>query len=195
MRNAAFILDDSLASSRASVIASRDDSRLRRVVTAYFDFVARSLRGLGVSEADVDDAMQQVFIVAAEKIDSVAHGCERAYLFQIALRIASRARRTRMRRREVEDESILLEIDPTPSPEQLTDQRRARQMLDRVLDTMPLDLRSVFILFEFEELTMVEIADVLSIPSGTVASRLRRARELFQERVAELSRAQSGRPS
>jgi RNA polymerase sigma-70 factor (ECF subfamily) len=48
---------------------------------------------------------------------------------------------------------------------------------------MDLDLRTVFILYEVEEMTMAEIATVLQIPPGTVASRLRRAREDFLARV------------
>ena len=72
------------------------------------------------------------------------------------------------------------------TPEDLSDQRRARELLDRVLDEMHVDLRAVFIAYEFEELTMVEIAEALGLPQGTVASRLRRARAEFQERVREL---------
>jgi RNA polymerase sigma-70 factor (ECF subfamily) len=61
-----------------------------------------------------------------------------------------------------------------------------RQLLDRVLDRMDESLRVVFVLYEFEEMNMSEIADVLEIPRGTVASRLRRARGDFRERVAAL---------
>jgi RNA polymerase sigma-70 factor (ECF subfamily) len=59
-------------------------------------------------------------------------------------------------------------------------------MLDRVLGQMEVDLRTVFVLHEFEELNMSEIAGVLEIPRGTVASRLRRARQEFRERVIAL---------
>jgi RNA polymerase sigma-70 factor (ECF subfamily) len=77
-------------------------------------------------------------------------------------------------------------METLANPEQLTDQRQARAMLDRVLDQMDIDLRTVFVLHEFEELNMSEIADVLEIPRGTVASRLRRARLEFRERVIAL---------
>jgi RNA polymerase sigma-70 factor, ECF subfamily len=59
-------------------------------------------------------------------------------------------------------------------------------MLDRVLDQMETDLRTVFVLYEFEELNMAEIASALGIPQGTVASRLRRARADFRQRVSRL---------
>jgi RNA polymerase sigma-70 factor (ECF subfamily) len=59
-------------------------------------------------------------------------------------------------------------------------------MLDGVLEQMDDDLRTVFVLYEFEDLSMAEIAEVIAIPRGTVASRLRRAREDFRERVRVL---------
>ena len=59
-------------------------------------------------------------------------------------------------------------------------------MLDGVLEQMEVDLRTVFVLYEFEDMSMAEIADIVAIPRGTVASRLRRAREDFRERVRAL---------
>jgi len=53
---------------------------------------------------------------------------------------------------------------------------------------MDLDLRTVFVLYELEEMTMAEIATTLELPPGTVASRLRRGREAFQTAVARLQR-------
>jgi RNA polymerase sigma-70 factor (ECF subfamily) len=70
--------------------------------------------------------------------------------------------------------------------------RRARQQLDAILDEMPLDLRAVFILHELEEETMADIAVTLGIPSGTAASRLRRARAVFYESVARYSSPERG---
>jgi RNA polymerase sigma-70 factor (ECF subfamily) len=55
---------------------------------------------------------------------------------------------------------------------------------------MPLELRTVFVLFELEEMTASEIAQTLDIPPGTVASRLRRAREIFHEQSRRLRAAQ-----
>jgi RNA polymerase sigma-70 factor (ECF subfamily) len=68
------------------------------------------------------------------------------------------------------------------------EQRRARHLLDEILDGLELDVRTVFVLFELEELTAPEISELLGIPIGTVASRLRRAREDFR---SELTRRTS----
>ena len=51
---------------------------------------------------------------------------------------------------------------------------------------MPMDLRAPFVLFELEEMPTAEIAKVLELPLGTVASRLRRARDDFQKIVARM---------
>ncbi len=157
-----------------------DAPKLRALQEEHFEFLWRSLRRLGVPEADVDDAVQQVFLVAARR--TIQPGAERAFLFSTALRVASHARRTLRRRREA-DEPVPEQTDLSPSPEELLDQRRARALLDEVLSSLPLDLRAVFILYELEELTVVEIALMLGIPGGTAASRLRRARECFHETV------------
>ena len=160
--------------------------RLRALVAAHAGFVWRSIRRLGVPELDADDAAQQVFLVAAKKLDVIAQGSERAFLFSTALRVASKSRRTRERRREVDDEALEARRDSTPGPEELLDRRRARQLLDELLDAMAIEERVVFVLYEIEQLTTPEIAAMLAIPQGTVASRLRRAREDFDSRVCRL---------
>jgi RNA polymerase sigma-70 factor (ECF subfamily) len=87
----------------------------------------------------------------------------------------------------VHDSEAQLKIPIPMQTEQLLDQKRARQILDQVLETMAPDLRMVFVLYELEELSMIEIANALTIPQGTVASRLRRARADFRDRVRILS--------
>jgi len=167
-------------------------AKLRALREEHFEFLWRSLRRLGVPEADVDDAVQQVFLVAARR--EIQPGAERSFLFATALRVASHARRTLRRRRESGDE-VPEQTDATPSPEELLDQRRARALLDEVLESLALDVRAVFILFELEEMTVVEIAAMLDIPPGTASSRLRRGREQFQQAVARIRATQAQRRS
>jgi RNA polymerase sigma-70 factor (ECF subfamily) len=171
----------------ASPNAARDrDVRLRGMVDRYVDFVARVLRNAGTPDAEIDDEVQRTFITAARRLDDVRPGAEKGFLFKIALNLAAHARRTLARRREVLAEEAPERNETFPTPEQLTDQKRMRQLLDGVLDRMDESLRVVFVLYEFEEMNMSEIAVVLEIPRGTVGSRLRRARSEFRERVAAL---------
>jgi RNA polymerase sigma-70 factor (ECF subfamily) len=162
------------------------DVRLRIMLDAYFNFIWRSLRRFGLSEDRADDAAQQVFVVAARRLGAIVPGSEKSFLLRTAMRVASDVRRSAAYRREVPHADPAADLAGGPRPDELLDQRRARAVLDGILDAMDLDLRSVFILFEIEEMTIAEIATLLRIPNGTVASRLRRAREKFQAKLAKL---------
>jgi len=146
-----------------------------------YRLIWRLLRRLGVPEHSVDDGAQQVFLIAAERLPDIRERSERAFAFGTALRVAQSLRR-RLGREAVSDAADR-GVSPLPGPDELSDQKRAREMLDRVLDQMPLELRTVFILFELEGLRSPEIAELQALPLGTVASRLRRARERFRELV------------
>jgi RNA polymerase sigma-70 factor, ECF subfamily len=186
----AAMLDSSLstvAESTASVTheGPARDARLRNIVTQHYAFVWRSLRHLGVMPADADDAAQQVLIVVAQKLDQVAVGRERSFLFATAMRIAHRWRRTRERRRELDNSEGVLDqlVNQTSAA---SDRAPARALLDQILEDMPDDMRAVFMLYEVEQFTMLEIASLLELPTGTVASRLRRARDHFRTTVSRL---------
>jgi RNA polymerase sigma-70 factor (ECF subfamily) len=163
------------------------EARLRELVDSYVDFVARVLRNSGTPESEVDDEVQRTFIVAARRLDDIRPGAEKSFLFRVAFNQAAHARRTAARRREVAADQAPEQVEHRATPEALADQKRMRELLDRVLDDMEESLRAVFVLHEFEEMTAAEIADVVGIPRGTVASRLRRARSDFRERVAALA--------
>ena len=173
--------------------AVESSRRLRREIHRNYEFLWRSLRRLGVTQASVEDAAQQVLVVFARRLDDIHWGAERAFLFATATRVASDFRRHQVRRRELTD-SDALDAHPStaPSAEQIIDERRARELLDLVLAEMPPELRTVFILFELEEMTMAAIAEMLALPAGTVASRLRRARAMFENKASRLQRG--GRP-
>jgi RNA polymerase sigma-70 factor (ECF subfamily) len=181
-------MEDDVPSIRRAPRPSAADARLRTLVADHFDFIWRSLRRLGVPHTDVDDCTQQVFWVAARKLPIICEGSERAFLFSTALRVASDARRSRVRRREVQqDDEGHQTCDAGPRPDEIADQKRARALLDEVLSAMPLELRTVFVLFELEEMPTQDIAHLLELKAGTVASRLRRAREEFHKLVGRLN--------
>lgn len=177
--------------------AGAEKARLREMVDAHFDAVYVALRRLGVPAAELDDCAQQVFVVASGKLGVIQQGREKAFLMGTAVHVASHAKRSQRRRREVPegDEAADERADAGPRPDEIVEQRRLRALLDEVLAAMPEDLRTVLVLFELEELTMQEISEALDLPMGTVASRLRRARELFARLSARALGTQGrGRP-
>ena len=172
-----------LLSTSPAVHSGILEARVRSLIERHFDFVWRSLRRLGVREADADDAAQEVFVVAARRLDDVLGDRERAFLFGTAVRVCSTRRR--QARRHPEDPSGAGDEHAVagPDPERLVELRQARALLDDILNGMGPELRSVFVLAELEEQSVREIAESFGIPEGTVSSRLRAAREKFRSAV------------
>lgn len=180
------------AGTASASATPRAKASLRDLFDAQFEFVWRSVRRLGVDPAAADDATQEVFIVASRRLHDIEHGKERAFLFGTAVKVAADWRRGRARKPIIADtDAVERGSDSSIAADELTDQLRAREVLDKLLDEMDNDLRTVFVLFELEEMTMAEIASMLELPAGTVASRLRRARADWMERVARY-RARAG---
>lgn len=168
------------------------EARLREAVLTHTDMMWRSARRFGVRERDIDDVLQRTWLVFASKLDEVRLGSERAYLVSVVARMASHARRSYVRHPEdLVSETVPLDPGEVPSAEELADRSVARRFLDEILDAMDDEARQVFVLFELEGLESAAIAELLQLPQGTVKSRLRRARELYEKRVTRL-RAQQG---
>ncbi len=168
-----------------------EKARLAAMVAEHFELIWRTLARIRVPSADLADCVQQVFVVASRRLSAIAIGSERSFLIGTAIRVARDARRTLGRRREVPEDEAVETLSLDPQPDELTDQKRLRALLDEVLAAMPEELREVFVLFELEEMTTPEIATLLEIPTGTAASRLRRARGFPARRARPRSKARS----
>jgi RNA polymerase sigma-70 factor (ECF subfamily) len=183
-----------MAASRDEVIAlpskssTFDASRaasgglsIEALVAQYYGFIWRVLRGLGLSSADAEDATQQVFMIAARKIDTIEPDRARSFVYGAALRVANNARRGLRRRREVMDDELRDEPEPEArGPEKMAELVQARQLLAEVLDRLEEKHRRIIVLAEVEQLEVPEIASLEGVPVGTAASRLRVAREKFR---------------
>jgi RNA polymerase sigma-70 factor (ECF subfamily) len=146
----------------------------------HFDFVWRSLRRLGVPEAAVDDAAQDVFVVAFRRQSEFeGRSSIRTWLFGIAW---NRARElVRGTRRRAEDP--LPEVLPPAAgldQEQAAIQREALGLAYRLLDELAPERRAVLLMAEVEEMTAAEIAEISRVPLNTVYSRIRLARRDFE---------------
>ena len=152
---------------------------LRALLDSYHAEIWRVVRRLGVPDSGAADVVQQVFVVAASKRGVIEKGRERAFLISTAVRLSANHRRAAKSRKERTDENVEEHASEVPHADALLDEKRLRELLDEVLDSLPHDLRTVLVLFELEELRLEDIAQVLAIPRGTAASRLRRARDAF----------------
>ncbi len=161
-----------------------DAARLRAAMRDHLPLVWRVLRRLGLSDWDADEAAQDVFLVLFRRLDDVPVRAQRSFLISTALRVASDRRRSAAAR-------ALAPLDPElPSAGLLQDElvalRRARDLLDEALGALNPEQRAVFVLVEMEELGGPEVAQVLGIPPGTVASRLRKARQVFDTAIRRM---------
>lgn len=169
---------------------------LRALYEEHFQFVWRSLRRLGVREADVPDAVQDVFIVVHRKLSEFEGRSKvTTWLFGISMRVARDRMKLAYTRRQVDDENAVSScVDPTVDVAGDLERKQAFEVLEGILDTLPIEQRAVFTLFELDGLTGEGIAELLEVPLGTVYSRLRLAREAFQRAVARLHARDGKRP-
>jgi RNA polymerase sigma-70 factor, ECF subfamily len=162
---------------------------LAAVYEAHFRYVWRCLRSLGVRDAQLDDALQDVFVVVQRKLGEFDGGAAlRTWLYAIALRIA-RKYRERLRREpasldQARDEARESPELVTSSGEGALLSNERLALAHAVLATLSDDQREVFVLARVEQMSAPEIASVVGVPLNTVYSRLRAARLAFEAEVA-----------
>lgn len=174
---------------------STPDPAFRAIYDAHFNFVWCTLRRLGVREADVLDQAQKVFLTAHVKLAEF-EGRSRitTWLFGICQRVASDYRRSALFRREVSTDAAEMDLyrGSQEDSSQSAESRQRAQLAETILDKLPEPQRVVFVLFELEEMSGQDIAELLGISVGTVRSRLRLAREAFSREVKRLALARGG---
>jgi len=147
------------------------------------------LRRLSVAEKDVMDAAQNVFLVVHRRLPEFeGRSSVRTWLREITRRVASDYRRSAPVRREVHTETAELDFRPgsLSSSEENVARGEKVALARAILEKIPDAQRTVFMMFELEQMSGAEIADELGVPLGTVRSRLRLAREAFQSEIALL---------
>lgn len=154
------------------------------VFREYGDFVWASLQRMGVRDADLQDQLQEVFVVVHRRlVDFEGRSALTTWLFGICLRVAAAYRRKLARRKEQGYEVLPEIIDDADEhdPEQHTALKQARIRLAKILDEMDVEKRAVLVMFEVESLSCDQIAQMLGVPVGTVYSRLHAARAQFEK--------------
>ena len=159
----------------------------KELFVQYAPFVGRFLVRMGVARADVDDLLQEVFLVA-HRIGGYRPGPAKptTYLASIAVKLVKTERRKRQVRSFVEaNDDHVQAAAAEGDPEQDATERQGLIELQRVLDTLDDDKRAVFVLYELEELTVAEVAAAVGCPLQTAYSRLHAARKLVEAGVAK----------
>jgi RNA polymerase sigma-70 factor (ECF subfamily) len=156
---------------------------LEQIYERHADFVWRTLRRLGVADAEARDATHDVFlIVHAQLARFEGRSSLNTWLFTICRSVARDFRRRERRGTQVREE-LDDEIDLRADVGRAVEHQQQLVELERILGTLSSEQRNVFILFEIENLTGEELAEVLRIPLGTVYSRLQLARKAFREEL------------
>ncbi len=163
------------------------------------EFVWRTLHRMGIRHPHVEDVYQEVFLVVHRRLRTFHGQCALStWLYEICFRVAAGYRRkAHFKREELVGDWSALEVAERAgvSPEQqLVTSRKARQ-LEQILDTLPLEYRVVFVMFEMEGLSSEQIAESVGAPIGTVYSRLHRARKRFAKALEKLrAKSEGGSP-
>jgi RNA polymerase sigma-70 factor, ECF subfamily len=164
----------------------------RAIYEGHFDFVWRSLRRLGVREADAKDLTQKVFLTVHLRLSDFEGRSElRTWIFGICLRVASDYRRSAVVRREVVTDASQMASHQAADRDPLSavESRSTAMIAEAIINKLPQAQRTVFVLFELEEMSADRIAALLEIPVGTVRSRLRLARETFRRESRRIAAA------
>jgi RNA polymerase sigma-70 factor (ECF subfamily) len=154
-------------------------------------FVWRSLKRLGAREADVDDLVQEVFLVAHRRLAEFEGRSKLStWLFGIAYRVLRDHRRSREagERRE----AAVMPPRPPTEPDRKLSHHEAAEVLDALLARLDPDKRDVFVMAEIADMSVAEIARVLELNVNTAYTRLNAARTRFEEALAAYLRAGSG---
>jgi RNA polymerase sigma-70 factor (ECF subfamily) len=133
-----------------------DVSQFESIYREYFDFVWSSVRRLGVGPAAIDDVVQEVFIVIHSRLHTL-------------------------------EQPLAVEVDTHSRPStpfDVVEQSDQVKLLWGILEELDEPKRDVFQMAELDELTVPEIAELLGIPLNTAYSRLRAARQSFEEALA-----------
>ena len=182
------------AAATAPKSPAQDAAQLYR---AHAPFVAGFVRRMGLAEADVDDAVQEVFVVAFRKGGyQPGAATPRTWLGQISCNVVRNTlSKLRRRRTRADEEAVAAAVAETPTAFDRAAASEALERVARALDQLDFDHRAVFVFREINGLSFDEVAEALSLPIGTVHSRLHYARERFRTAHDRITRQSSeGKP-
>jgi len=155
----------------------------------HFRFVWRTAKRLGVAERFIDDVAQEVFIVVHRKLPEFEGASSvKTWIYAILRRVVSDHRRSMIRKPSVgSSEDTDFEAPSEDRPDRSMELDDQVRLLHLVLSELDDEKREVFVLTEFEQMTMAEIAEATGVNPNTVSSRLRASRKAFREAFERLA--------
>jgi RNA polymerase sigma-70 factor (ECF subfamily) len=185
------------SSNAAAVVAPPGVPDFRALYDSEFGYIWNSLRRLGVPEKDLEDLAHDTFMTAHRRLSTYDPARPiRPWLFGIAFRLASDFRRQARHQYELsssEEEGNDDRPDDARLPDELAEASQARRQVLEALETLDIDRRAVFVMYELDGHPVPEIASALGIPLNTAYSRLRLARQDFAASVRRLQAKRGGR--
>jgi RNA polymerase sigma-70 factor, ECF subfamily len=169
---------------------------MAEIYSTHFAFVFRTMRRMGVPPAQIDDAVQDVFLVVHRRFDELQwSSSEQTLLFGIALRVAQDHRRAVRRRREnlsdnssAMDSSEILLADPAADPAEELGKAQAKQILYHLLEKLDDEKRAILVSVELEQMPVPEVARAMNLKLNTTYTKLRGARKDFETALAQFRR-------
>jgi RNA polymerase sigma-70 factor (ECF subfamily) len=197
-QSTAAILNDDLELARR--IRDRDERAFEAVMRTHNRMLFRLARSILKDDAEAEDALQDAYLAGYRNIGSFRGGSKLStWLARIVINEAyARLRKGRRRAAVIPLEPADRSGDPgnirfeesamadetTERPEAAAIRAEIRRMLERRIDDLPEQFRTVFMLRDVEELSVEETAECLDVPPATVRTRAFRARALLREALA-----------
>jgi RNA polymerase sigma-70 factor (ECF subfamily) len=176
----------SIATARMPELSATE--RFETEALPHLNDIFRMANRLLGDSARAEDVAQEVYLQAWKSFQRFEPGTNcRAWLFKILFHCVNHHRRKWFRFPLVNEAMEFVEANltaPEAIPEHLTD----GEVL-AALDSIPADFRAVILLVDVEEFAYKDAAEILSIPIGTVMSRLNRGRKLLKEQLADAARS------
>jgi RNA polymerase sigma-70 factor (ECF subfamily) len=160
-----------------------DRDAFATLVNRYADQAFAVAYGLLQHAEDSEDLVQDAFIRALERIDSLGRGSAFGPWFYRLLVNAALNRRKDLARRRTSEVPATMASRESPVAE--AERAQLRQSLARALRSLPGELETVVILHDLEGFKHPEIAKILGIPEGTCRSHLSRARRMLRDLLKE----------
>jgi RNA polymerase sigma-70 factor (ECF subfamily) len=163
------------------------DLTVESLVREHSRFVFRIAYSILRNHSDAEDAAQETFIRVLRNRSKLADVREpKLWLAKIAWNVALDHKKSLARRRPAADDDVSVDNFPAAGPQadEAVASAQMRSLLEKMIATLPSDLRETLALSTVQELNSNQIADILGIPEGSVRTRLMRARTLLKQKMA-----------